>query len=185
MLRKVIEVKLINSKDFAVISYIKFAIVLFALVVSSQIKLYIPFTPVPITAQTLAVIIGSAWIGNMLAPLAVIVYIALGLIGLPVFAGGGGIYKLIGPTGGYLLGFVIASWIISKVINKRYSWSLILGVFSIGSILILLLGTIFLSYYLGISFFHSLNLGFLPFLPGELLKVAVAAGVYKMIIAKY
>lgn len=185
MLRKILEIGLINSKNNALISYIKFVIVLFGLIIGSQIRIYVPFTPVPITAQTLVVMLGSAWIGNVLAPLAIITYIVLGLIGLPVFAGGGGFYKLIGPTGGYLLGFVIVSWLISKVINKNSTLSLILGIFSLGSVLILCLGTAFLSYYLGISFCNSLNVGFLPFLPGELLKVAVAAGVYRMVIAKY
>ncbi len=84
-----------------IINTINLLILITAMIISSNIRLYLPFTPVPITAQTLVILLGSAWLGSNLAPLSIIFYITIGLIGFPVFANGGGLDKLIGPTGGY------------------------------------------------------------------------------------
>src|SRR3712207_1750584 len=79
-------------------------------------KVPLPFTPVPITLQTLAVLLSGAMLGAYYGALSMIIYLILGAIGLPVFAGGGsGFGSLLGPTGGYLLSYPIASFVVGKM----------------------------------------------------------------------
>ena len=100
-------------------------------------KIPLPFTPVPITLQTLIVLLSGAMLGSYYGALSMIIYIAVGAIGLPVFAGGAsGIGVLLGPTGGYLFSYPIAAYVIGymtekKVIDKlqKYSLAIIMAVF--------------------------------------------------------
>ena len=83
-------------------------------------KIPLPFTPVPITLQTLAVLLSGAMLGAYYGALSMIIYLALGALGLPVFAGGSsGIGALLGPTGGYLFSYPIASFVIGKMLEKK------------------------------------------------------------------
>jgi biotin transporter BioY len=83
-------------------------------------KIPLPFTPVPITLQTLVVLISGAMLGSYYGALSMIIYLILGAIGLPVFAGGSsGIGVLFGPTGGYLFSYPIASFVIGKMLEKK------------------------------------------------------------------
>lgn len=83
-------------------------------------KIPLPFTPVPITLQTLAVLLSGAMLGPYYGALSMIVYLALGALGLPVFAGGSsGIGALLGPTGGYLFSYPLASFVIGKMLEKK------------------------------------------------------------------
>src|SRR3989338_3067524 len=83
-------------------------------------RIPLPFTPVPITLQTLAVLLSGAMLGPYYGALSMIIYLALGAIGLPVFAGGSsGIGALLGPTGGYLLSYPIAAFVIGKMLEKK------------------------------------------------------------------
>ena len=83
-------------------------------------RIPLPFTPVPITLQTLAVLLSGAMLGPYYGALSMIIYLALGAIGLPVFAGGSsGIGALLGPTGGYLLSYPLASFVIGKMLEKK------------------------------------------------------------------
>src|SRR3989339_1369533 len=86
----------------------------------SPIKIPLGFTPVPITLQTLMVLLSGAMLGPYYGALAMILYILVGALGLPVFAGGGsGIGALLGPTGGYLISYFIAAFVIGKVVQMR------------------------------------------------------------------
>ncbi len=83
-------------------------------------KIPLPFTPVPITLQTLVVLLSGAMLGSYYGALSMIIYLAVGAIGLPVFAGGAsGIGVLLGPTGGYLVSYPIASFVIGKMLEKK------------------------------------------------------------------
>lgn len=83
-------------------------------------KIPLPFTPVPITLQTLVVLLSGAMLGSYYGALAMIIYLILGAIGLPVFAGGSsGFGALFGPTGGYLLSYPIAAFIIGKMLERK------------------------------------------------------------------
>src|SRR3990167_2024777 len=86
----------------------------------SPIKIPLGFTPVPITLQTLVVLLSGAMLGPYYGALAMILYVTVGALGLPVFAGGGsGIGALLGPTGGYLFSYFIAAFVIGKVVQMR------------------------------------------------------------------
>jgi len=184
MRMKVVALGLIREK-VALINAMKVLVMIFALIASAYIRIWIPFTPVPITMQTLVVLVGSAWLRSFLAPLAVSIYILLGLLGLPVLAGGSGISKIVGATGGYLIGFVVVSAIISYVLQKSKSLLFTVLVFSLASIMILSIGTLFLAINLQLRIGVAMYLGFLPFLPGDMFKAFLAAGFYKALIAKY
>ncbi|MBI2653327.1 biotin transporter BioY [Candidatus Woesearchaeota archaeon] len=83
-------------------------------------KIPLPFTPVPITLQTLAVLLSGAMLGSVYGALSMIIYLAVGTLGLPVFAGGSsGIGALLGPTGGYLFSYPLASFVIGKMLEKK------------------------------------------------------------------
>ena len=83
-------------------------------------KIPLPFTPVPITLQTLVVLMSGAMLGPIYGALSMIIYLVLGTIGLPVFAGGSsGVGALLGPTGGYLFSYPVASFVIGKMIEKK------------------------------------------------------------------
>src|SRR3989338_5867789 len=83
-------------------------------------KIPLPFTPVPITLQTLMVLLSGAMLGSYYGALSMIIYLILGALGLPVFAGGSsGVGALLGPTGGYLFSYPVAAFFIGKMLEKR------------------------------------------------------------------
>lgn len=101
-------------------------------------KIPLPFTPVPITLQTLMVLISGAMLGAYYGALAMIVYLVLGVIGLPVFAGGSsGFGALLGPTGGYLFSYPVAAFVIGKMLEKK-KLSIFIKYFSFAAIVILI-----------------------------------------------
>jgi len=140
----------------------------------------LPFTPVPITLQTFFVLLGGAILGRRLGALSQLLYLGLGGLGLPIFAGvsGGGLSRLVGPTGGYLIGFVLAAYLVGRMTQKKKAtlWSLML-VMGVGEGVILFLGTLWLACVLRIGMGQSLYLGLIPFLPGDMVKLAAAASV--------
>lgn len=140
----------------------------------------IPFYPVPLTLQTffvyLAVLKLKKW-----AWLSQCIYLGMGLIGLPVFARGmGGYAVIIGPTGGYLIGFLlgafVSGYILEVVKARRFG-----GLFAITlcSALIFLMGWLWLSYWYGGNLVAAAWVGVIPFLPGDAVKLALAAVVGK------
>jgi len=143
---------------------------------ASQLAVYLPISPVPVTGQTLAVLLVGAMLGRRRGSLSVLTYLAQGAMGLPVFAAGGaGFAYLAGPTGGYLLGFVAGAYIVGLLAEKgwdRYVVSTILAMV-LGTIAIYLAGLAWLSVYVGTDM--VLQLGLYPFAAGAVLKIAVAS----------
>ncbi|MBN2126753.1 MAG: biotin transporter BioY [Deltaproteobacteria bacterium] len=138
----------------------------------------IPLPPVPITLQTLLTGLSGALLGGRLGALSQVVYVLLGIIGLPVFAGGkAGLGVLFGPTGGYLLGFIAAGYLTGRLVESREKPGFLWVALSIlaGFGLIYLLGIAQLSLVAGLSLTKALSLGMIPFLVGDLLKVIAAA----------
>jgi biotin transport system substrate-specific component len=138
----------------------------------------IPLPPVPITLQTLFVNLSGALLGGGLGALSQIVYILLGVIGLPVFAGGkAGAGILIGPTGGYLIGFVVGAFIIGKLTALRRQPGLLwlIGSMSAGIAAVYALGIIQLMVVAKLGLAKALAVGLLPPLPGDLVKIVAAA----------
>ncbi len=88
----------------------------YVIAISSQVRLTLPFSPVPITAQTLFVLLGGALLGTRRSVLSVATYLIGGAVGLPFFAGG----ALAGPTGGYLVGFIAASYVVGTLVESGW-----------------------------------------------------------------
>lgn len=136
----------------------------------------LPFSPVPISFTNLAVYLAVYVLGMKAGAVSYLVYLLLGMAGLPVFSGfTGGIGKLAGPTGGYLIGFifmaVIAGFFIDYFPGKKllHAAGLILG-----TGVCYLFGTIWLAHQLGISFTAALASGVIPYLPGDTAKIVFA-----------
>ncbi|MFZ2147052.1 MAG: biotin transporter BioY [Sedimentisphaerales bacterium] len=144
----------------------------------AQVKILLPFSPVPVTAQTFAVLMIGTLLGSWRGSLCVLTYIVQGVAGLPVFALGGGFAVLIGPTGGYLVGFIPAAYITGLLAQK--GWDRRIGTtilaMVLGNIVIYAFGLLWLCCLTGIN--RSVPaVGLYPFLVGDLLKIALAAAV--------
>jgi biotin transport system substrate-specific component len=146
------------------------------LAISAQIAIPVPFSPVPITMQTLAVLLTGALLGPQLGTMAVITYLLEGIIGLPVFANAhAGLVTLMGPTGGYLLGFVPAAFVTGYLFehSNSSSWVKTLVIMTLGTLLIFIYGLAWLAITLADG--PILAIGLYPFLPGALLKILLAS----------
>ena len=141
-------------------------------------KIQIPFWPVPMTLHTLAVMAFAVTLGPNLAVSIFLTYLAAGAVGLPVFSGsperGLGLAYMVGPTGGYLLGYLVASWFVGKLAKNRSTVGRI-GSMLAGLVPIYGLGAAWLTMYVPVG--QLVAVGVAPFLPGDLLKIGmVAAG---------
>jgi biotin transport system substrate-specific component len=141
----------------------------------AQIKL-MPFGLVPITGQTFAVLMIGALLGANRGALAVLAYLAQGLAGLPVFAMGSGPLVLMGPTGGYLMGFVPAAYITGLLAEKGWDrrFTTTVLAMAMGNVIIYACGIVQLCLLTGFSG-TVLTAGLLPFIPGDILKILLAA----------
>jgi len=137
---------------------------------------------VPITLQTLGVMLAGVMLGARKGSLAVIVYAALGLAGLPILAGGGaGLGVLAGPSGGFLVGFIpgafVIGWIAERLAPRLRFWPLLVASVVGGIVVVYLVGVPWLAVVLGLPLDQAFLAGALPFLPGDLAKAVIAAGV--------
>jgi len=149
----------------------------FGAVTAAGAYLVIPVPPVPITLQTFFLYLAAALLGGRLAALSQAVYLLIGMIGLPVFSGGkAGIGVLLGPTGGYLFGFVVGAYVTGRLAELRNNpgpvW-LILSM-AAGTAVIYLLGVLQLILVARFSVHQAIIVGVFPFLIGDALKVGVA-----------
>jgi biotin transport system substrate-specific component len=144
------------------------------------VRIPLPFTPVPITLQTFFVLLSGAFLGGNLGAITQLSYILLGLLGLPIFTGvGTGLFYLFGPTGGYLFGFVLAALFIGRFIKySRDNLFFILGILCIADFIILACGATWLKFLLRLPLAKLLFVGFIPFIPGDLLKALIASVLY-------
>ena len=142
---------------------------------SAQVAIPLPFTPVPVTLQTFAVILTGCLLGSGRGALAVIAYIAEGSLGLPFFSGGtAGIVHLLGPTGGYLVGCVAAAFV-AGLLSERKAALKPAGLFVTllaAALVVYVPGLAWLSVFTGVS--KAVALGFTPFIIGDALKIVAA-----------
>lgn len=142
----------------------------------AQVRIPLLFTPVPLTGQTFAVLLVGAALGSRRGAASLGLYTVLGMVGLPVFAGGsGGTAHLFGPTGGYLLGFIVAAWVIGQLAERGLERSIRTSIlpFLAGTAVVYLFGVSWLAVYLG--FQKALMAGLIPFLVGDLIKLIGSA----------
>lgn len=141
-------------------------------------QLRVQIGPVPVTGQTLGVLLLGASYGLSLGAATTLGYLALGALGLPLFAGGaGGWAYLTGPTGGYLVGFVLAAALLGYLARRGWDRRLLscLLALVLASLAIYLPGLAWLHYGSGLDWQVALSVGLLPFLAGDLVKLAIAA----------
>lgn len=140
----------------------------------------IPLQPVPITLQTLFFSLAGILLGGAAGALSQIVYVLLGIIGLPVFAGGkAGIGILLGPTGGYLIGFIAGAYVIGKItefLGKPGYWGLAVTLV-LGHLVLYTLGTFQLMIVAELSLSKALLIGVYPFLIGDIVKLAATVWI--------
>jgi len=151
---------------------------LFAALTAVGAFISIPLYPVPLTLQTLFTLLAAMTLGSVMGMSSQIIYVLLGVIGLPVFAGfKAGIGILFGPTGGFLIGFIISAYVIGKIIEakneKNFFYYFLAGLS--GMIIIYITGITQLSLVTGIGVKKALIVGMFPFLPGDILKIIAAS----------
>jgi biotin transport system substrate-specific component len=148
--------------------------------VCAHVSIPLWFTPVPVTLQPFAVLLLGLLLSPRLAAGTMVAYLAEGAAGLPVFTphGLGGMAQLIGPTGGYLLSYLVVAPVVSAIWRRgRRSFSRGLVVAGAGSLGTLALGALWLGVLTHAAPMTILNHAVLPFLPGDALKVCAAAGI--------
>lgn len=145
---------------------------------AAQIRVPLPFTPVPITGQTFGVLLVGASLGAWRGLSSMLSYLLVGAIGLPVYAGGQRGWEVVqGPTGGYLVGFVLAAALVGMLAQRGWDKRLLssIAVMLAGSIIIYLCGLLWLSRVADADLPKTLELGLYPFLLGDALKVLMAS----------
>jgi biotin transport system substrate-specific component len=156
----------------------------FSVFIALSAQIAVPFWPVPVTGQTLAVLLAGAALGPRLGVLAVLAYIAEGLAGLPVFAAGAaawqptrlpGVPYILGPTAGYLAGFVVAAGVVGWLAERGWDRSLGRAALAmvLGQLVIYAFGLAWLARFVPLD--GLLAAGVLPFLPGDAVKIGLAA----------
>lgn len=146
------------------------------LAASAQFKVMVPPSPVPITGQTLVVLMIGMAFGPRLGAITILAYILAGLRGLPVFAGGGaGLPVLVGPSGGYLVGFVAAAFVIGLLAQRGMDRSILWTALAmvVGTLVIYLFGYAWLASLIGME--KAFLFGIQPYLWGDAMKLVVAA----------
>jgi len=149
--------------------------------IAAQISVPLPFTPVPLTFQAMAVLVGGAALGSRLGMTSQLLYLALGVAGLPVFAASPtlpqGAARLLGPTGGYLMAYPIAAfltgWLAERGFDRRYLTAVV--AMSCGLAVIFAGGVLWLTRFVQPA--SALAAGFYPFIVEDVVKLLVAGGV--------
>lgn len=158
---------------------------LFASLTAAGAQLAVPLSPVPVTLQTLFVLLSGMVLGGRLGALSQALYVLLGLAGLPVFAGGrAGPWVLAGPTGGYLLGFIAGAYVAGRLAEGKPSFNRLVLSGAAGTAAVYVLGVAQLAYWLHGDLGKAIAVGVVPFLPGDAVKVAAAALVARGVKAR-
>lgn len=147
----------------------------------AQISFRLPFTPVPISGQTLGVLVVAASLGAWRGAASMLLYLGEGAAGLPVFAEGhsGAVFLTNMPTTGFLWGFVVAAAVVGLLAQLGWDRNVgsAIGAMLVGEVVVFAFGISWLAHFLGVPAQEALELGLYPFVLGELLKLLIAAGV--------
>jgi biotin transport system substrate-specific component len=153
---------------------------------AAQVSIPLPFTPVPFTLQPMVVLLGGAVLGSRLGMSAQVLYLLVGIAGLPVFAASPalpqGALRLLGPTGGYLISYPFAAfaagWLAERGFDRRYLTSVI--AMACGLAVVFVCGVTWLAFFarpVAVGFDAALRTGLYPFIPADIFKIVVAAAV--------
>jgi biotin transport system substrate-specific component len=151
------------------------------LILGSRISVPLPGNPVPFTLQTLAVLIVGGSLGLRRGVISVGLFVALGIVGLPVFAESrSGLQVILGSTGGYLIGFIVAGALVGRLAELGWDRHIggSVGMNLLGSATIYLVGVPWLAVAAGMSAADAIRFGLVPFVVGDVVKLLVAAGAF-------
>jgi len=162
--------------------------------ISAQLAFPLPFTPVPVTAQVLLALVAGGFLGRYLGPASQAVYVLLGFLGLPWFAAGlgspwfsvGGPAVVVGASGGYLLGLIVAAGLVGWLLDRRVPerrFVPMLGVLLLGVAVIYAIGALQFQVVLHASWTTTLAEAVVPFFPGDVLKSVVGAGILSAVVS--
>ncbi len=146
--------------------------------VSAQLAVLVPWTPVPYTGQTFAVLLAAGVLGTVRGILSMLLYLAVGVLGVPWFAGGSS--GAGGASFGYVVGFVVAAGVVGWLADRGATRTPLrtAGVMVLGNVVIYAIGVTWLKVVLGSTWATAVSLGMTPFLLGDLIKVALAAALF-------
>lgn len=166
----------VESKNLVLLKNIVL-VLSFSLLTAVSAKIKIEIGPVPITMQTFAVLFSGALLGSKRGVLSQLAYLFGGVAGIPWFARGGGLIYIFSPTFGYIIGFILAAYLIGYLAEKGWDRSLktALSAMLVGNIILYLPGLLWLARFVG--FGKVLTVGFYPFVIGDLLKILLAGAI--------
>ena len=144
---------------------------------SAQIAIPLPFTPVPLTLQTFAVLLSAAALGSLRGALAMLIYALVGMAGVPWFAQGSSGFTA--PSFGYIVGFIIAALVVGRIAERGATRTAVrsAGLMIVGNLVIYAVGVTWLKFAIGADWATAIALGATPFLIGDAIKIAAAAGL--------
>lgn len=161
-------------------TYVQVGALTLLTIISAQVVIPLPFTPVPMTLQTFAILFGAAAIGPYKSTLAQFIYLLIAAIGFPVLASDkGGVEALFGATAGYLFAFLVSSYVVglvAKQLSTRKFINVFVGFF-LGIFLIYFFGATWLAFYTGNGLAYGISKGVLPFVLGDIVKALLAASL--------
>lgn len=167
-----------TSVRLRAVALVPAAVLLTAL--AAQVRFVLPWTPVPVTGQTFAVLLTSAVLGLRLGAASQAIYVAIGALGMPVFTDWqGGWSAATGTTAGYLVGFVVAGALVGALAERQQDRAVLTSVPAMltGTAVIYLLGATWLTIHLDVSMARAVELGVAPFLIGDTIKLAAAGAL--------
>lgn len=165
---------------------VRIALVTAVTCILAPMSIPIPLSPVPITLTNLVLLTGLYVLGWKDSLISYVIYLLIGLAGLPVFSGfSGGPGKIAGPTGGYLAGFLLMILIAGLIVHASHG-NRIPSIFGmiLGSAVTYLFGTVWLAFQMDLGFMAALSIGVLPYLVGDLIKIFIAAGIGPVIAGR-
>lgn len=141
----------------------------------SQLSIPLPFTTIPLTLQTLGIVLIAIILEHKISTLSILLWILIGMIGIPVFSGfSGGIGVIVGPTGGYILGFIFMTYIIGYLSSKKNNVFLFFGLY-VGQIVQYTFGVFQMKQVLGLTINQSLATGVYPFIIKDVILITLGA----------
>ncbi len=149
----------------------------FAVITALCSKLSLEIGPIPITMQTFAVVLAGVLLGSKRGALSQIAYLAGGLAGIPWFSRGGGLTYIMSPTFGFIVGFIVAAYIIGRLAEKGWDRKIVTAMLAMlaGNVFLYFFGLLWLARFVGIE--AVLAVGLYPFIIGDLLKILLAGSV--------
>jgi biotin transport system substrate-specific component len=152
----------------------------------AQLRFHLPYTPVPVTGQVFAVLLSGVILGKWYGGMSQVFYTVLGVLGVPWFAGGtAGMAVLAGVTGGYIIGFIVASLIIGWFTDMYVKSRSFAGMFSLmilGIVIVYLFGAVQVAFVLGVNAEKAIELGVLPFIAVDIYKALIASAIAAAVV---